>query len=214
MIDLDTIVQQLNWRAAIKGFNPDKKVSESEFEKLMEAVRLSPSSLGLQPWKFVVVKNPDTRLKLREAGYNQPQITEASHLVVLCAQTNLSPESVERYIQEIASVRGVELDTLADFKQMILESITNKTAAELIEWNARQVYIALGVLLSACAMAGIDACPMEGFDKGAFDNILDLQKLGVTSYALCAIGYRGETDWISKVKKVRFPKEEVIVEIK
>ena len=96
---------------------------------------------------------------------------------------------------------------------MVLGSISGKTAEELIEWNGRQVYIALGMLLSACAMAGIDACPMEGFDKAPFDTILDLKKLNVTSSAVCAVGYRGDNDLISKVKKVRFPKEEVIVEI-
>lgn len=210
---LDTFLAQLNWRAAVKSFDQTKKVSDGDFDKLLEAARLAPSSSGLQPWKFVVVKNPEIRQKLREAGYGQAQITEASHLVVMCSKTDLPLSYVDKYIKYIASERGVDVAALAAFQTMISGSVSRQTPEQLANWNARQVYIALGVLLSACAVAGIDACPMEGFDNAQFDEILGLSKLNMASRAIVAIGYRSETDALTKMKKVRFPKNEVVLEV-
>lgn len=207
------IVTKMNWRAAVKAFDLVKKVSDEDFAAIVEAARLSPSSLGLQPWKFVVVKNPEVRAKLREAGYGQPQFTEASHVIVFASKIDLPLTYVDQYIQDIATTRDVDLSTLDSFKQMILGSVAGKSPQEIEQWNARQVYVPLGVVLAASAFAGVDACPMEGFDAVKFDEILGLDKLGFKSRAVCAIGYRADSDWASKVKKVRFSKEEIILEV-
>lgn len=213
MSNLDNVITQLNWRGATKSFDANKKVSEEDFAKLMEAARLAPSSFGLQPWKVVVVKNPELRAQIRAAGYNQPQITEASHLVVLCSRTNFGEQDVEKFVQSIVDERGVPAESLADYKGMMVGAVTGRSAEAADNWNARQVYIMLGVLLETCAMANIDAAPMEGFDNAAVDKILGLSEKNLASRVICGIGYRSENDWVSKVKKVRFPKEEVIIEM-
>ena len=210
---MSTILTQLNWRIATKIFDPHKKLSDETVHTLLEAARLSPSSLGIQPWKFVVVKTPELRQKLRAAAWNQPQITDASHLVVLCSLVDLTPDYVDKYINFTASERGVDAATLADYKKMILGTATKQTPDQLREWMARQVYIALGVVLSSAAALGVDACPMEGFDPAAFNTILNLEKYGVEARVVCALGYRSADDWLSKVKKVRFPWNEVVVEL-
>ncbi|HSR89096.1 MAG TPA: NAD(P)H-dependent oxidoreductase [Candidatus Udaeobacter sp.] len=213
MTNLDTVIDQLNWRGATKSFDTSKKVSDADFDKLMEAARLAPSSFGLQPWKVVVVKNPELRAKLRAAGYNQAQITDASHFVVFCSRTNFNEQDVEHFVKSIAEERGATLESLEEYKKMMVGSVKSRKLEDINEWCARQTYIMVGFLLEACAMVGIDACPMEGFDNAAFDEILGLKDKNLASRVMCAIGYRADDDWVSKVKKVRFPKEEVIIEM-
>jgi len=202
---LETFLAALNWRYATKAFDINKKVAEPLFNQLISAARLAPSSYGMQPWKFVVVKNPETRKKLREVAWNQPQITDASHLVVLSSREKIDQTYIDNYISSIAKERGVTVESLSDFKDMLDGSLS---AMQQPAWRSNQVYIALGVLLMACANAGIDACPMEGFDRDAFNKILGLREKGVAAQVLCAVGYRVADDKYAKLKKVRFSEAE------
>ncbi len=209
------IVKALNFRYATKEFDATKKLSEKEIDTLLEAARLSASSFGLQPWKFIVVTNPEVRAKIKAAAWNQPQVTAASHLVVFTVEKNVDDAFVDKYVADVAKTRGVSVADLKGYADMMKGAIKAKGSAEAVkDWSARQVYIALGMLLTSAAVLGIDACPMEGFDNKKVDEILGLGKLGVESLAFAALGYRSSSDKAASYKKVRFPKSEVIVEVK
>ena len=208
------IIKALNWRYATKTFNKDKKLSEEQVAKLLEAARLSPSSFGIQPWKFVVVTNPEIRAKLRAAAYNQAQITDASHLVVFTVVNDVNEAFVDKFIASTAKTRGLPVDALKGYGDMIKGSIKAKSPAEIKNWAIHQVYIPLGIVLESAALDGIDACPMEGFDPQKFDEILGLDKLGVHSVALAALGYRASDEEVKQYGKARFSKEEVVIEVK
>jgi len=208
------IIKALNWRYATKQFDATKKLSESDVNTLLEAARLSPSSFGLQPWKFIVVTNPEVRKKIRAAAWDQSQVTDASHLVVFTVDKNVDDAFVDAYVADIAQTRGVSIADLKAFGDTMKGAVKARGSAETVKnWSARQVYIALGTLLTSAAVLGIDACPMEGFDNKKVDEILGLDKLGVESLAFAALGYRANEDEVKKYKKVRFLKSEVVVEI-
>jgi len=212
-MELSSVIEQLNWRMATKNFDPDRKILESDFELLLEALRLTASSYGLQPWKFVVVKNPEVRAKLLPASYGQKQVVDASHLVVLCAKKSLGQVDVNEYILQIAKTRGLKPEELDSFKDLLNTFIGSKDQTALKIWAVKQVYIALGNLLTTCAITKIDACPMEGFDTSSYDQILGLEKLGLTSVVACPLGYRLENAPEIKNKKVRFDTNQLVVEI-
>lgn len=202
--------ENLLWRYATKKFDPTKKLTPKLLDELLEAPYWSASSIGLQPWKFVVVTNPELRQKLRLAGNNQPQFTDASHLVIFCVRKTMDEAYVDHYLARISEVRGQTMESLMDFKRMLLGPL-RLSPAELGSWMRRQVYIALGFLLSSAAQHRVDACPMEGFDSKKFDEILELDQFGVESLATCALGYRSPDDTLAEEKKVRLPKEEIFV---
>jgi nitroreductase len=204
---MSEIIDKINLRYATKKFNPEKKINKKDFEELLEALRLSPSSYGLQPWKFIVVEDKEIRAKIRAAAHGQEQVTDASHLIVLCAKKSITEEDINHYIKITAVTRGINVKDLDGFKKRILEVIKRK---DISEWNRRQVYLALGFLINVCAMKKIDSCPMEGFDYNEVDEILRLDKEGLNVAALCPVGYRADDDKYSKLKKVRFSEKEVI----
>lgn len=206
-------LSKLNWRYATKGFDPAKKLSAEQFEELLEALRLAPSSFGLQPWKFVVVENAELREKLKAAAWNQPQVTDASHLIVLCRQEKVGQAEIDHFIQTTATERGQAPADLDAYKKMMEGAVLNMDAARQATWAGEQVYLALGVLLSACASADIDASPMEGFDSAQYDQILDLPGKGLRSVVICAVGYRSEDDKYASAKKIRYPKDEIIIRL-
>lgn len=209
------LIQQLKWRYAVKRFDPTKKVSEADWRTLEEALILSPSSYGLQPWKFYVVTDENVKKELQPHAWNQPQIVEASHLVVIAAKKDAAPEDIEKYIERVMEVRGTKPEDLEMLKGMMLNSQKMATENGFInEWSARQCFIALGNLLTSAAMLGIDACPMEGFLPNEFDRVLEIEKDGYFSVVVCAVGYRdNEQDWLSKLAKVRYKTEEVVKHI-
>jgi nitroreductase len=204
--------EYLNWRYATQKFDPVRKIPEAEFLELLESLRLAPSSYGLQPWKFVVVRDETIREKLRKHAWNQPQVTDASHLLVLCALKGINPGYVKNFTARIAKSRGVALESLSGYEQAMLNSLKTMPAQALSDWMKRQVYLALGMLLAQCAHKKIDSCPMEGFDAKKFDEILRLKKLDLGSVVLCPIGYRAKDDQYAGLKKVRFTKSEVFIE--
>ena len=156
----------LNWRYATKKFDPSKKISEQEFSQLIEALRLSPSSFGLQPWKYVIVRNPELKKKLRAHAWDQPQITDADAIIVFCAKKSMDESYIKNFVESISKTRGVAKESLDGYEQMMLGAIKAKAPEAAIQWMKHQAYIALGGLLTECAYRKIDACPMEGFEIG------------------------------------------------
>ena len=206
------LLTSLRWRIATKKFDPARKIPEAQWTALEEALVLSPSSYGLQAWKFFVVDNPDLRAKLKAAAWGQSQITDADKLIVLAVKKDFGAADVERYVERVSEVRRVPVSALDSYKKMMLASAAlppEKVAA----WLARQVYIALGVFLTSAAALGVDACPMEGFDKDKFDEILGLPAKGWNSVVLATAGYRAADDAYATQAKVRFAKDDVLAHL-
>ena len=209
----NTTIKQLNWRYATKKFDNTKKLSKEQEHVLHEALRLSASSFGIQPWMFVVVKDHKLREELRKHAWGQAQITDASEIIVLCAIKDMTDDNIEKYVKRTAEVKNIPIESLHDFKNMMLSSIQGRSSEDLLQWNAKQIYIALGTLLTAAAIEHIDACPMEGFDKKKFDEVLELNKYGITAQVVCALGFRSEDDPAAQAKKVRFEAKDVFIEL-
>jgi nitroreductase len=199
----------MSWRYATKRFDPARRIPDGLWKVLEDVLVLSPSSFGLQPWKFFVVKDPALRARLRPAAWNQPQITDASHLVVFAVKKDLSAADVRRFIARTAQVRGVPAASLADY-QGRMEGFVAKPPMDINMWATKQVYIALGFLLSAAASLGVDACPMEGFDPKKVTEILGLEPKGFGAVVMATLGYRSGDDKYAEATKVRYPKSEVL----
>lgn len=205
----DTLLKALNGRYATKQFDPTKKISQGSLNTLLESLRLSPSSMGVQPWKFLVVTNSEVRKQIQEVSHHQPQVVDASHLIVLTRPLHIDAAHVDRHLANTAHIRGVTVESMSEYRSMIMRLVQTAPPEGLIGWANAQIYIALGFLLEAAALLGVDACPMEGFDKQKLDDVLKLPEKGLASVVLCALGYRTDADKYAKVKKSRFVKEEV-----
>ena len=213
-IDSQQLLDRLTWRYATKQFDPNRKISPQDWAVLEDALLLTPSSGGLQPWKFIVVTDPSVRAKLLPASYGQAQITNASHLVVFAAKKNFSEADVDAFINYTASARGVPIESLAQYRGMLVGGIVQALDEPARDaWARNQAYIALGNLLTSAALLGIDACPMEGFDRAQYDEILGLHAKGLASAVIATVGYRALTDTYANAPKVRFPKEQVFARI-
>jgi nitroreductase len=200
---MNKIIEHLNWRYATKKFDSTKKISDEDLEIIKESLRLAPSSYGLQPLKFLLIENPRIRQQLKEKSFNQSQITDASHLFVICSLTEITEDYIDNHIQNTAKIRSVSIDSISGFGNYVKNQILPLKKEYVAEWNAKQAYIALGQLLHTCATLRIDATPMEGFEKEAYDGILNLKKQGLQSVLVCPIGYRSEEDSNQFLKKVR-----------
>lgn len=210
-ITRNQLVDQLKWRYATKQFDSSKKISPEDWDALEEALVLSPSSVGLQPWKFLVIGDPGLRAKLQPVSYGQTQIVDASHLVVFATKTNYSERDLDAYVKRTAEVRGVTEEDLAPLKGMALGGIINgKNDEERKDWAFNQTYLALGNLLTSAALLGIDACPMEGFSREEYDKILGLTEQGLGAAVVATVGYRSTEDKYASFPKVRFEREDVV----
>ncbi|HZF01257.1 MAG TPA: NAD(P)H-dependent oxidoreductase [Methylomirabilota bacterium] len=213
-INSNQLLEQLNWRYATKQFDPKRKISAQDWATLEEALLLTPSSGGLQPWKFIVVTDPAVRAKLTPASYGQAQINDASHLVVFASKNNFSEADVDAHLQNVARIQGVPVETLAPLRGMLVGGIVqSQDEAGRNAWARNQTFIALGNLLTSAALLGIDACPMEGFDRAQYDEILGLKVKGYASAVIATLGYRATTDKYAAAPKVRFTKEQTFVRI-
>jgi nitroreductase len=208
---MSTLLENLNWRYATKKFDATKKISESDLNTLKEDVRLAASSYGLQPYKVVIVENPEIREQLKAAAYGQTQITDASQLFVFANDLNAGPESVAAYIKNISETRGVPTEALGGFADMMNGVISNLSQDAKNIWTAKQTYITLGTLLAAAAELKIDATPMEGFNAAAFNEILGFDKLGLNAAVIATVGYRHDEDDAQHYKKVRKSHEELFI---
>lgn len=203
--------ENLNWRYATKSYDTTKKLSDEQRQAVLDALRLSPSSMGLQPWKFIHVTDPAIREKLRAAAYNQPQLTEASDIIVLASRIGMDETYVDACLKSVAETREMPVEALADYRKMLMGAVNGRSQEALTEWSARQVYIALGVALAIAAELRIDATPMEGFDSKQFDEILGLSEYSVTSRTILALGFRSPEDKTQFMKKTRFAAENIII---
>lgn len=205
------LLEQLNWRYATKKFDPARKIGEETWKALEQALILTPSSFGLQPWKFFVVKNPDLRKRLKPASWDQNQVIDASHLVVFAQKKDLNAADVEHFVQRIADVRKVPAASLEKNKQVMMGFVgRNGQGLNINEWAGCQLYIALGNFLTCAAMLGVDACPMEGINTKQYDDILGIGEEGYHTRCVAAAGYRAADDAYATLAKVRFPAQEVI----
>lgn len=210
---MSTYLESQNWRYATKKYDAAKKISDADLNTIKEAVRLSASSYGLQPYKVVIVENPEIREQLKAAGYGQTQITDASHLFIFANDVNVGAEAVDKYIQNISETRGVPAEALGGFSDMMKNVVGNLSPDAKNIWTAKQTYIALGNLLSAAAELKIDASPMEGFNAASFNEILGFDKLGLNASVIAAVGYRHNEDDAQHFKKVRKSHEELFITI-
>jgi nitroreductase len=206
-----TLLQALNWRYATKVFDASKTIDDATWQSLEEALILAPSSYGLQPWKFIVVRDPAVREKLVAASWGQSQPRDASHFVVFAVKEDLGDEHLDRYMARTAEVRGVPAESLAGFRKVISQSLeAARTDGRLDNWQTRQLYIALGQFMASAALLGVDTCPMEGLVPAQYDAALGLDGTGWKSVFACAAGYRSAEDKYASTPKVRFTADEVI----
>ena len=213
-IDRSQLTDQLNWRYATKQYDPTRKISAADWTALEEALVLSPSSLGLQPWTFLVVDDPKVRAQLLLASYGQPQVVDADRLVVFATKYNYSEADLDAHIRRMAAVRGVPVESLEGLRTMALRSIVQGMSdTERRNWATNQTYIALGNLVTSAALLGIDSSPMEGFERSRYDDILGLKARGLASSVIAAVGYRAATDKYASLSKVRFAREELVVHV-
>ncbi len=207
----ELIRQALNWRYAVKRFDSTKKISPEDWSVLADSLLMAPSSYGLQPWKFLIVQKPEIRKQLTALSWNQPQIEECSHLVVFTNYKSMDEAHVKKYIQKISEVRGVPIEQLAGYQNMMIGDVVKGPRAAVIRpWAQRQAYIAMGFLLETAGLLKVDACPLEGLDPAGYDKVLGLTGTNFETVAAVALGYRSEADQTSTNKKVRFSPNDVI----
>lgn len=209
-IDNKIIFEQLNWRYACKKFDPNKKIRESDWNVLSESLRLSASSYGLQPWKFIVVQDPEIRKQLFEVSWKQSPVNDCSHFVVLAYKEKIDETHIEKFVSQMSKIRETDIATLEGYKNMMVQDLVKGPRSETIQWWAqRQTYIAMGSLLTTAAMMEVDTLPMEGLDPAAYDKILKLDGSGWKTVAAIACGYRSHDDKYQNLKKVRFDSNDV-----
>jgi len=206
-----TMKHSLNWRYATKQYDSTKKLTEEQVTDVIEAINYAPTAYGLQPFRIIHVKTEGLRAKLREAAYGQPQVTDASDILVLVAHRAVKSEHINDYMDRIVEVRGMERGMLTGFSDHIQGAVAKMNEDQMTAWNARQAYIGLGFGLAMAAHLGIDSSPMEGFNPQAVNEALGLTE--DTAVVLLALGYRSEADTAQHYKKVRKSLEQ-FVEVK
>jgi nitroreductase len=210
-IAVTDLLENLNWRYATKKFDSTKTIAAETWAALEESLVLTPSSYGLQPWKFWVITNTELREQLKPLSWNQAQVTDCSHYVVFAIKKNLSLEHLDHFIARTAEVRGITVEAIAGYRNIMASDVVyGPRSLTVNEWATRQVYIALGNFMTSAAMIGVDTCPMEGIEAPKYDKLLGLSEKGYATVVACAAGYRAEDDKYANLAKVRFLKDEVI----
>lgn len=214
MIQSSDVLQAMQWRYACKKFDSTKKVPEDIVDDLLKILNLTATSLGMQLLKVIVIRDQEIKKQLLPCAYNQHQVVDCSHLLVLCRYNHVDENLVDEYVNRSASTREMDVNSpkIQGFKNMVMSTVSMADEKK-VQWMTNQVYIALGNLLTSCAMVHVDSCPMEGFDPAKVDEVLKLQDYGLSSVLLCPLGYRHEEDVYSKFAKVRRPISDFIIEI-
>ena len=207
------IIESLQWRYATKKFDSTKKLSKEQLQTIKEAFNLTATSYGLQALSLVIVENPKLREELLPHAFNQKQVTDASHLLVLCYPDVFDGTNVENYFNLVKKERNTPDDVLKPFRNFLINDFDNKSEVDKHDSFKKQTYIALGNLMTVCALEKIDSCPMEGFNPSKFDEVLNLKTKNLKSALLLPIGFRAHDDFMAKEKKVRKPLSEIIIEI-
>lgn len=210
-----SLIEALNWRYATKKMNGEK-VSQENVDQIVAAAHLAPTSSGLQPFKVIVVSNPELKEKIKAVAFNQSQITDSSHLLIFAAWDNYTEARIRGIFEHSNRERGLPEDTSSnDYVNMLVANYTNRTEEENFTHAAKQAYIAFGVAITEAALLKVDATPMEGFEPAKLDELLDLRAQGLRSVTLLPLGYRDVTgDWLVNLKKVRRPLEDFVIELK
>lgn len=213
-MDTKELLDALNWRYATKQFDSTRKIPAEIWETLVQTMVLAPSSFGVQPWRFIVVNNPDVRKNLVAASWGQTQPVDASHYVVFAIHKNVDEAYIDRYIADAAETRGIPAESLDGYKKIVNGFVGQlREKGALDAWTARQTYIALGQFMTSAAMLRIDTCPMEGIDPANYDEILGLTGTDYATVCGCAAGYRSEEDKYATTPKVRWSTTEVVHQI-
>ncbi|WP_175166361.1 NAD(P)H-dependent oxidoreductase [Paraburkholderia fynbosensis] len=211
---MTTVTERLTWRYATKKFDPTRRVPDETLERIVEAVRLAPTSSGLQPFELLVVSNAETRERIRAVAWNQAQITDCSHLLVFAAWDDITADRVNMMFDLTNDVRGFRNEGWENYRRQLLDIVADRGTEANYQAAARQAYIGLGIALVAAAFEEVDATPMEGFDPAAVDEILDLKSKQLRSVVLLALGYRAaDGDWLVNLKKVRRSRADFVTEI-
>ena len=207
------LIEKLNWRYATKKFDSTKKVSQSKLEILKQAFNLTPTSYGVQTMKMVIVTDEATKDKMVDYCYGQEQTKGASHVLAICIQDEVNEADVDDYFDDVVKIRKTSETILSQYREELKDFVKSKTKEEIEIWCVNQVYIALGNLMTACAVEEIDCCPMEGFLPEKVDELLELKKYNLKSVLLLPVGYRADDDMFSELKKVRKDISETIIEL-
>lgn len=211
---MSELLQKLQWRYATKKMNPAKVVPQEKVERILEAVRLTATSSGLQPYEVIVVTNPDLREQIKPHAWGQGQITDCSHLLVFAAWDNYTAERINTMFDLVNAERGVKNEGWENYRQMLLSNYPTRDAEVNYQHAARQAYIGLGSALIAAAYEEVDSTPMEGFDPAKVDEILGLRERGLRSVIILPLGYREtDGDWLVNLKKVRRPRNQFVTEM-
>lgn len=207
------ILDSLEWRYATKKFDPSKKLTKQQLETLKKAFNLTPTSFGLQPIKLIVINNKEIQEKFVEHAYFQRQVADASHLLILCIEEDTTTDDINAYFDMEKRIRNIDEKVISDFRKQLIDMYKNKTVEEKQQSAKNQTYIALGNLMTVCAVEKIDTCPMEGFVPEKIDELLNLKNLNLKSVLLLPVGFRAEDDIMNGMKKVRKPLSESIIEL-
>jgi nitroreductase len=208
------LLDALRWRYATKAFDANRKIPADTWSALEDSLVLSPSSFGLQPYRFLVITDRATRERLLPHAWGQRQVVDASHFIVFAARTSVTESEIDTFIAHIARTRGVTPESLASYRGMMTGMLLSDGFKPLVpHWTARQAYIALGNLLTSAALLGVDACPMEGFVPAEFDQVLGLPSQGLAAVVCCALGYRHADDKYALAPKVRLPKSDLLMAV-
>jgi nitroreductase len=208
----DELTSALNWRYATKAFDADKSVPDDAWKALLESLVLAPSSFGLQPWKFIVVSDPEARQRLRANSWGQAQVTDADKLVVFTSRTDMTPADIKRWIERLSEVQGQTAEELKGYAGIVEGFCQTMSPEARHNWNVRQTYIALGQFMASAAAIGVDTCPLEGIDPSGYDHELGLAGSGYATCVACAVGYRTSDDRSAARPKARFSADEVILQ--
>jgi len=212
LIKMNTI-ENLEWRYAVKKFDDQKFLLDAQIDTLKKAFNLTATSYGLQPIKLVIIKNKEIQQQLVPHSWNQQQVLQASHLLVICIDTKLDESDVEKYFERVQEIRNTPDEIINGFRDYLKNTIASKSVDDLLSWGKNQAYLALGNLLTVCANEKIDSCPMEGFIPEKYDKVLNLQEKNLTSVLVLPVGFRAEDDIMNNQKKVRKNIEEIVLEI-
>lgn len=210
---MSTCITDLRWRYAVKKFDVERILSAAQIKIVKEAFNLTATSYGLQPISLVLVANKELQRQLVAHSFDQQQVAQASHVLVICIEKEVDADYIARYFKQVKSVRGLSSTVLDPFKDALVADFSNKDVQEIKEWSKNQAYLAMGNLLTVFAAEKIDSCPMEGFVPQAYDEVLGLEKKGLTSVLVLPIGYRAKDDVFATFKKVRKDISESIIEI-
>ncbi|NBV08412.1 MAG: NAD(P)H-dependent oxidoreductase [Flavobacteriia bacterium] len=205
----NTLIQSLEWRYATKKFNPEKHVSEEDFQTLLASIRLTPTAFGLQPFKVFNITNEADRARLKEIAFNQSQVVDASHVLMLCSYTELNDAYLDNHFEWMAASRNVSIEKLDGFKNHVKSYVASLNAEQCANWTSKQAYLVLGQLLQTCALMGIDATPMEGFNAKMANEYFKLSEESLQAVLLCPIGYRDENDPYLSNPKFRKPLDQI-----